>query len=482
MIFDVPSEFSDSEEEIIPPLSDALLTELFTAASVIGKLKPWTRLGDTDWMGLKDPDTGETHIIAVMGAGKQYYSIQVYLPEEGIHFWNEFIRTYEPDTTLGKFKMRMVSCEFVSRNEEDMDDTDIARNQQFGTFDLASQPLDSVLFRSIHPGEVNWHPTEAEASKLLDALRIIPRFLKEFTKLPQKCYENDWRTAIPWIPAYHLKETGTRADPGHWERQIIPFPQATIDESILPDALFPERLAKFPVKKNEVWQIGSSYFEKAVIVQGTPTWLTFTVVAAQNNGMALGTELTPCNQPPETMLRKSLLKAASEAGHLPGTLEVQSDLALETFQDLPRIKVSRKDTLPHLVEITKDFFASQGLSGRSHPLAGLSPEAAAELQKILANAPSPDECTPEILQNLMEQVSQIDGGEQLMQAFFEEASSKGDLPLTLDECALMEMDLFDMEDGDEDDREELPPRQITEPRRIRPTHLATSQHQHQCHL
>ena len=65
----------------------------------------------------------------------------------------------------------------------------------------------------------------------------------------------------------------------------------------------------------------------------------------------------------------------------------------------------RKDTLPFMAEITEHFFAHQGLSDPSHPLAGLSPEAADKLQEILGNAPSPDECTPEIPQNLMTQVS-----------------------------------------------------------------------------
>ena len=42
------------DEEFIPPLSDTILQDLFTAASNILKIQPWKRLVDTDWFALED--------------------------------------------------------------------------------------------------------------------------------------------------------------------------------------------------------------------------------------------------------------------------------------------------------------------------------------------------------------------------------------------------------------------------------------------
>jgi hypothetical protein len=130
MIFDLSeTPGSDADDVVVPVLSEGILDELYRAAESIPKLQPWKKLDDTDLFGIRDPNGGETHIVSVLGAIRQVFAVDVYLPEEGIRFWNEFLRTGVLDQILGTRRMRMVSCEFISWNEADMDDTDMDRDE-----------------------------------------------------------------------------------------------------------------------------------------------------------------------------------------------------------------------------------------------------------------------------------------------------------------------------------------------------------------
>jgi len=57
-----------------------------------------------------------------------------------------------------------------------MDETDIERNDKFGLARDSNSPLKALLFRALVPGCINWHPDESQAQKLLDGLRLLPRF------------------------------------------------------------------------------------------------------------------------------------------------------------------------------------------------------------------------------------------------------------------------------------------------------------------
>ncbi|MFC7337660.1 plasmid pRiA4b ORF-3 family protein [Haloferula chungangensis] len=419
MIFDLPFPHApDFEEPIIPEISSGILEELFNAAGESLKVRPWNKLHDTNWFGIVDPDSGETHIVAIMGAGGQFCAVQVYLPDEGILFWNDFIRTGIPDINLGQYNQRMLSCEFVSWNEEDLDETDMLRNEQHTTGELVVDYLDSFLFRSTRPGQVNWHPTEEESLKLLDALRLVPHFLKQWDKLPAKCYGATPDNDMPWIPSFQLPEKKDRRLATDWKLTTIRFPEAKKPDTYLPDELFPSRLSSHPIKKGKTWQIGSAYFEKAVIVEGRPTWLLLTLTTTEDDGFALGSQLLPCTEAPELSLRKCLLNAAIEVGHLPEKLKVRSPLAKRVFKDIPGITIVQQDKLPLLDQITRQIIQNADIPGEDHPLANLTEEAIEQINSIMASAPPLDQVTPEIMKGLIAQVSEIEGTEPFLQSLF----------------------------------------------------------------
>ncbi|GAA5481264.1 DUF7309 domain-containing protein [Haloferula sargassicola] len=408
---------SDSDEPVVPEIPADLLAELFTAAAETLKVRPWERLSDTDWFAIVDPDSGDTHVVAIMGAARQFYAVHVYLPPEGLRFWNHFLNTGEPDITLGQYQQRMVSCEFVSWNEEDLDETDMARNEEHDP-KLVVDDLDSFLFRSTLPGCVNWHPDEEEGRKLLDALRLVPRFLSQKKELPQKCYECEFGEILPWIPCYRLPDGSDRREPGSWELTTIRFPEADMPETYLADELFAARVAGHPVKKDKAWQIGSFQFGKAVISDGRPTWLMFSGVGVEPDGFALGVQLLPGTDPPEQGLRRCFLTAVEEAGYLPKTLKVASPLAHRVFAEIPEISVVMEDQLPLLEEMLGHFISTHDGLGGENPFDGLSLEAIEQIQAIMGSAPHLSEITPSEMQDLVARISRIEGGADFLHSLF----------------------------------------------------------------
>lgn len=409
--FSLPSA-SSQDEAFVPELPRKTLSELFVAAAEVLKLRPWKKLHDTDWFGIVDPESGATHVVAIMGAGGQFYAVQVYLPEEGIRFWNDFIKNGEPDANLGQYHQRMVSCEFVSWNEEDLDETDMDRNEKFDP-DVEVDYLDSFLFRSVLPGCVNWHPTEVESRHILDALRLVPRFLTDWKKHSKDWYHIEFGDAFPSIPCYRLSDGKERNDPDSWKLENVPFPRADDSDRYLPDDLFPERLTSFSVRKGTTWQIGCYYFDKAVFVDGRPTWLFLSLIVTEPDAFAHGAELLPCTEGFESGLRKSLVKAAKEVGYLPEILKVSSELAQRVFSDVPAIAIVREGDLSLLRRVAGDFMASQ--SGDFENLfEELSEEGMTEIQAMMESIPPIDEITPDDMAKLMARLSKIDGGEAVL--------------------------------------------------------------------
>ncbi len=447
MIFDMPFPYApDPEEPIVPEISSNLLEQLFCAAGETLKARPWKTLHDTDWFGIVDPDTGDTHVVAIMGAAKQFFAVQVYLPDEGIRFWNDFLLNDEPNITLGQYQNRMVSCEFVSWNEEDLDETDMARNEDHDPC-LEVDYLDSFLFRSTLPGCVNWHPTEDEARKLLDALRLVPRFLKQWKKLPQKCYEAEFGDLMPWIPCYQLPGKKDRGQADQWELTTVRFPEVEGPEPYLPDELFPTRVAAYPLRKGETWQIDSAQFGKAVMTGGRPTWLVIHLAAVEQSGFTLGSELLPGTEAPEIGLRKSFLRAISEAGHLPEKLKVRTPLAKRVFEDIPGLKVILQDELPEFDEVVGHFCQGADMLSDDHPLGKLSPELMEQVDSLMASAPPLDQITPQVMADLVARITEIDGGDEVIKALLPQAE-EGITPFPkLDSPALKEMEFNTAEEA-----------------------------------
>jgi len=439
--------FGKQETPLIPTLSNAILKDLFGAGRSVLKLQPWKHLHDTDWFGIKDPDTDEIHVVATMGKADQFYAIQVYLPEEGIRFWNHFIETGEPDVLSGQYDQRMLSCEFVTWNEFDMDEHDMDLNEQFEIPEIENTgELDSLLFRSTLPGCANWHPETHECHQLLDALRLLPRFHQYHLDSGSETSEWHIDGTPPKIPCFGLPRGAKRSDSSAWEMSIIYFPKAAPEPPILEDDLFASRLAKLKIQKGKRWEIGSTYLPEGVIHNGRPTWVALTTVGLCSDEFSVGSELLPVTERREVMLRKSFTKAALELGYLPEILGIRSELARQTFAPLSNITLEMSEKLPVIDKIFATVIGEMSHGESGNPLADLPPETIAELEKLMEKPPSSmnDQESIEFLQKLME----LEGSEKLMGSFMETEQAQGsssDYLPSFDDLALLEMELDELE-------------------------------------
>jgi|GEM_PF-315178 len=425
MTFDISSPPSDPSEPFVADLPDRLLSELFEAGTSIIDLAPWKNLSDTDWFAIKDPDSGQIHVAAVMGKARQFYALNLYLPEEGIRFWNEFIKFGMPDTFLGQFQQRLVSCEFVIPNNEDMDETDIERNDKFGLADDAHSPLKALLFRGIVPACINWHPDETQARKLLDGLRLLPRFAKNPKLQGENHYTYLGEGRQPIISCFTLPKGKDRSNPDQWEVTKIPFPQAVPEPKIeiKNDPFFIARIGSAEVKPGTHWEIGEQFDHQQVLAHGVVQWTLLCLVAQHEHGMARGLQVVPATISREIIFKNCLAAAAAETGYLPEKLTVSSDLAARTFESLAKEKsITIEIAEPLGFDEEDSSLLGQVFTSFKHDMSifetggafdNFSDEDHDQLAALTKNAPSPNSDPEELLQFLAT-ISESGKGRELL--------------------------------------------------------------------
>lgn len=368
MNYDVFSQAEAGGEEEIPAVSDAVLKDLFTAASRVLEIQPWKRLGDTDWFAIEEPGTGKWQVVSVLGNAGEVFAIHCYLPNEGIRFWNDFIESGGlPNQDILLYQNRMVSCEFVSSEDHSMLPHDEEFNQRFG-LDCKRGALEQCAFRTYLPGCFPWFVDEDEATLLLHALRLVPRFAKEYKRLPGDCYELGPDFIYPQIPAYQLPEDADHTDASSWKRSVIPFPKAP--PAAMPevdrDELFLRRVSSHPIHKDKCWELGSFQFKQPLLHDGRPRWHYLSFVAVRPEGFVHGSAMVPVESGLVASIRRAFIQAAEDLGYLPGEVCVASDIAAAALADVGlefSIRVTRvddEDELALLKEASSDLLRKLG--------------------------------------------------------------------------------------------------------------------------
>ena len=99
MSYDVFSEYDEvgEGEEHIPPVSEAILRDLFEAASRVLEIQPWKRLGDTDWFAIEDPGSGTLQVVSIMGNAEEVFAIHSYLSDN-----RHYVPTLRPRQSPGR--------------------------------------------------------------------------------------------------------------------------------------------------------------------------------------------------------------------------------------------------------------------------------------------------------------------------------------------------------------------------------------------
>lgn len=348
-------------------INSATAKKLFKLAGVIEEIAPWDFLIEKDFFGIKDPHTGKVSVVSTMGNAGKVYAIQLFLPEEGIRFWNKFFKnTTVPEDIYTN--QRMLECEFCSI--DDLPEEDIEFDSEYCPDDIL---LDNVaVFRSYRPRYHPWFFEQAEAEKLIQALKLYPVFLHS----AKSKGSGNWDPFagpfdIPDIPVFQLKEGGKEDDINAWEIKKQAFPRAAEEELSVAerDEIFLNR-HQSNKQVDATWEIATYILSEPVMEEGDERPHYPAVALCIDPDAEI--EPSVCVESPEVslpmLMRKTFSEAVDRYGYLPTELQVASDLGLSIFQGFDKsyaITVRKIDKLEAIDTIAPALI--KALSGQMSP-------------------------------------------------------------------------------------------------------------------
>lgn len=348
----------EAEELVIPEVSEARAREMYALAYAVRNLEPWKSVLDREGFGIRHPDTGEVMTVSLLGQARTVYAVQLYLPDEGIRFWNRFFETAEVDPHLTIYELRMIECEFC--NEDDLPDEDAEFNEAYPPEGKRHRRHGYPRFRSMRPRHYPWFIDEDEARLICMALRLVPGFDSHFREHRRDYDAVGFDGNMPEIPVFTLRSGGNETDPNDWEiyRETFPLAPPKEDCEAPADELFLARMEKFKVKPSAVWETGANFLPPTV-ADGSLVYPNLILTMTEKR------ELSPpiLGEPGDndlTLVRHSIESMAESAGHLPARILVVTDWAQRALEDLANMKgieVSRVSELPHLTELFDGFQA-----------------------------------------------------------------------------------------------------------------------------
>ena len=373
---------------------------LFKLAHDIRNIEPWKDFSDSDWFGIKDPESGEIQIVAIMGMAEQVFSIQLYLPEEGIRFWNDLLAGKELDTRDMVFSQHMLECEFCDTPDlPNLPEEDIEFYDTYGIKDPRPHAL--PVFRKTEPELYPWFLEEKDAHLLCHALVLTQRFHSQRSKLLNSFHQSTGPDGLPEIPLFTLKKDADPADASNWGASRCQFPKAK--EKTIPDSpaddLFLNRFHKI-AKKATCWEIASSYIPQPSRddIQDdadAPYYPVLTLCIDPNSEAHPLPDINHPHKDKASILRKNFSQAAENYAYLPTELHVSTPLAVKAFEGIQEaygIKVILKRTLPAISTLLPSIASAlsgqlpdellQALESEDFDLDSLPPEMRAHVENL----------------------------------------------------------------------------------------------------
>lgn len=221
---------------------------LYEAAINVKKLAPWEWMYEDEVFGVRNPETGETGFVSVMGMAGEHLSIALYPDpaalyaflklQEDAQFGDEEI---EPERIL---EIPQIQASFEDRDYLDKEDRDLIKKLGLKFRGANSWPM----FRSYSPGLFPWYLTGAEARFLTHALEqlldVAPRVREDEEILMPTDEDNDLLVRVS-------REENSKLI---WEDEIVKIPQPPPPPPIKPqiDLKEIEKLKATPLKNHSI--------------------------------------------------------------------------------------------------------------------------------------------------------------------------------------------------------------------------------------
>lgn len=125
---------------------------LYEMASQLYELAPWNNMYESEIFGIKDPQSGTSGYVSVMGNNGEHYALNVYLGQEGLTGFFDMLLASRNLGTLGVLMSPQLQLSFEERDYLEEDDLQIIHELGYKAKGRQAWPL----FRSYRPGYAPW--------------------------------------------------------------------------------------------------------------------------------------------------------------------------------------------------------------------------------------------------------------------------------------------------------------------------------------
>jgi hypothetical protein len=151
---------------------------LYEAAVELKRQAPWEWMAEDEIFGVRNPETGETGYVSIMGANGEHLALAVYLGSEGLDgFWS--LHNEEVDDPFFLLEVPQIQVSFEDRDVTRTSDRSVIKALGLKFRGKQEWPL----FRSYVPGYDPWYLTRDEAHFLAvvieQSLDVIQRLEKD---------------------------------------------------------------------------------------------------------------------------------------------------------------------------------------------------------------------------------------------------------------------------------------------------------------
>ncbi len=198
-------------------------TLLYSQAEKLRLLKPWKKLYDSDFFGIRDAESGQIVWFAVLGALGEVFSLAVYVGDAGLDSYLR-IASLEGENPPHQIalKMNCMMVEFVLKKELTREDREALDASGF----IPPARARVAQFRSTHPGYGPWLLDSGEAALLSrvlpDAVEIIGRLLEDHALLGKESGEER-------IPFFVRAGAGLKLERFDLPEVMEPEPQSSFE-------------------------------------------------------------------------------------------------------------------------------------------------------------------------------------------------------------------------------------------------------------
>jgi hypothetical protein len=320
-------------------------SRLVQAAIHIKEMAPWEWMSEMDIFGVRNPETGETGYVSIMGELGEHYAVAVYLGSQGLYRFLGF-QDAGPDTAAEDLlAIPHLQASFEDRNELTQRDRDVIKTLGLKFRGRQAWPM----FRSYRPGYFPWYLEAEEVRYLTHALEQTADVALRFEQDPGILNPEDEESCLVRVSRDGELEV--------WEDQVarVPPPEpTTISIDVDADAL--DRLMAGSRSVAGI-EVDMFMFPARIGERGDrPAYAHTLMVVESASGMVLGSELLMLEPDLESMVGKvptTVVRLLARLDIVPREVRVRSGLLQQLLELLEedlgwRVVLSRR--LPALDE------------------------------------------------------------------------------------------------------------------------------------